>query len=37
MKDDAGKGDRRADATMFKNLKFINSVNWRIGTNEQDI
>lgn len=35
MKDDAGKGDRRADATMFKNLKFINSVNWRIGTNEQ--
>ena len=35
MKDDADKGDRRADSTMFKNLKFVNSVNWRIGTNEQ--
>jgi hypothetical protein len=35
MKDTADKKERRADATMFKNLKFINNVNWRIGTNEQ--
>ena len=35
MKDDVSKKDRRADSTMFKDLKFINTVNWRIGTNEQ--
>lgn len=35
MKDDASKKDRRADSTMFKDLKFVNTVNWRIGTNEQ--
>lgn len=35
IKDDADNGERRADATMFKDLKFVNTVNWRIGTNEQ--
>lgn len=32
LKDD---DNRRADGTMFKNLKFVNTVNWRVGTNEQ--
>jgi hypothetical protein len=26
--------DRRADALMFKENKFVNTVSWRIGTNE---
>lgn len=35
MKDDASQKDRQADATMFKDLDFINTVNWRIGTSEK--
>nr|DAJ20174.1 MAG TPA: hypothetical protein [Siphoviridae sp. ctTYz13] len=35
IKFDAGKSDRRADETMFKDIKIINNVNWRIGTNEE--
>ena len=27
--------DRRADATMFKDLSFVNTVSWRIGTDEK--
>lgn len=34
-KADAGKFDRRADQTMFKNTDFRNTVTWRIGTNEK--
>lgn len=32
--DNASKSERRADATMFKNNQFCNTVNWRIGTSE---
>jgi len=35
MRDDTSDGERRADGTMFKDLEFINTVNWRIGTNEK--
>lgn len=35
MRDDASKSERRADATMFKDLEFVNSVSWRIGTKEK--
>lgn len=35
MKETSSKKERRADATMFKDLKFVNTVNWRIGTDEQ--
>ena len=35
MKDDSSNGERRADNTMFKDLKFVNTVSFRIGTNEQ--
>lgn len=35
LRDDASGGDRRADATMFKDIQFVNTVNWRIGTNEK--
>lgn len=35
IKDNTSKGDRRADATMFKDLEFVNTVNWRIGTTEK--
>ena len=31
MKDNLGSGDRRADATMFKDLTIVNSVTWRMG------
>lgn len=34
IKEDASASDRRADATMFKDNKFINTVNWRVGTKE---
>lgn len=32
--DNASESERRADATMFKNNQFCNTVNWRIGTSE---
>ena len=35
MKDDSKSSDRRADNTMFKDLSFINTVSWRIGTDEK--
>lgn len=35
LRDDSSSSERRADATMFKNLNFINTVNWRIGTSEK--
>ena len=35
MRDDTSNDERRADATMFKDNQFINTVNWRIGTNEK--
>lgn len=35
LKEDASSGDRRADACMFKNLNFVNTVSWRIGTSEK--
>lgn len=35
IKDDASGSDRRADATMFKNLSFPNTVSWRIGTSKK--
>lgn len=31
----AGEGERRADATMFKDNDFCNTVSWRIGTDEK--
>lgn len=31
----AGKGDRRADATMFKDNKFVNTVSWRLGLDKE--
>ena len=34
IKDDTSNGERRADNTMFKDLKFVNTVTWRIGTSE---
>lgn len=34
VKPTANKEDRRADALMFKDNKFVNTVSWRIGTNE---
>jgi len=34
VKSTADKEDRRADALMFKNNKFVNTVSWRIGTDE---
>lgn len=33
--DSASDGDRRADATMFKDNEFCNTVSWRIGTSEK--
>jgi len=35
LRDEASCSERRSDATMFKNLEFINTVNWRIGTDKQ--
>lgn len=35
MQQDTNDSERRADATMFKNIDFINTVNWRIGTSEK--
>lgn len=35
MRDDASGGDRRADATMFKDLDFVNTVTWRMGVTEK--
>lgn len=35
MKADASADERRADATMFKDLEFVNTVSWRIGTTEK--
>lgn len=35
MRDDSSDSSRRADATMFKKLDFINTVTWRIGTSEK--
>ena len=35
MRDDASGDDRRADATMFDNITFVNTVSWRIGTSEK--
>lgn len=34
LQDSASEDERRADATMFKNNQFCNTVNWRIGTSE---
>lgn len=34
LKDDASSDKRRADATMFIDNKFVNTVNWRIGTSD---
>lgn len=31
----ASRDEKRSDATMFKDLKFVNTVTWRIGTNEE--
>ena len=35
LKTDAENSERRADATMYNNIDFINTVNWRIGTSEK--
>lgn len=35
LPDTASDDERRADATMFKDLEFPNNVNWRIGTSEK--
>lgn len=35
VRDDVGTEKRRADALMFKDNSFINSVSWRIGTKEK--
>lgn len=35
MNEAADIDDRRADATMFKDLDFVNTVSWRIGTDEK--
>lgn len=35
LADDSSDSERRADATMFKDLEFINTVSWRIGTSEK--
>lgn len=35
MNEAADDEDRRADATMFKPLEFVNTVSWRIGTDEK--
>lgn len=35
MKTDTSKSDRRADATMFHNLEFRSTVNWRVGTDSK--
>ena len=35
MPNNASRDEKRADATMFRDLKFINTVSWRIGTNEE--
>lgn len=37
MRDDSSDSDRRADATMFADLDFTNTVSWRIGTNEKGL
>ena len=37
MRDDSSDNERRADATMFKDLEFINTVSWRIGTSEKGL
>ena len=37
LRDDSTDSQRRADATMFKDLDFINTVSWRIGTSEQGL
>lgn len=34
MRDDSSDDARRADATMFKGQKFVNTVSWRIGISE---
>lgn len=35
IREDASCGERRSDGTMFKDLDFLNTVNWRIGTNQK--
>ena len=35
MKTDTSKSDRRADATMFHDLEFRSTVNWRVGTDSK--
>ena len=35
MKDDSEDKERRADNTIFRNLSFVNTVSWRIGTDEK--
>lgn len=35
MNEASDDDDRRADATMFKDLDFVNTVSWRIGTDEK--
>lgn len=35
MRNDTDDDDRRADATMFKDINFVNTVSWRIGTTEK--
>lgn len=37
LRDDATDSERRADATMFKDLDIINTVSWRIGTSEKGL
>lgn len=35
LKDTTSDEERRADATMYKNIDFVNTVTWRIGTTEK--
>lgn len=35
MRDDSGDDERRADATMFKKIDFVNTVTWRIGISDK--
>lgn len=35
LNEDSSRDKRRADATIFKAKEFVNTVNWRIGTNEK--
>lgn len=37
LADDSSGDERRADATMFHNINFLNTVSWRIGTSEKGL